>query len=244
MKTIDSTHFLLEVSIQKDIAHKDYPFNLPVVKNLSNIIFNPKVTFFVGENGSGKSTLLEAIAISLGFNAEGGSRNFQFSTKETHSDLHEYLKLKKGLTLPKDGFFFRAETFYNVSTEVDNLGYSDSSIYGGKSLHNQSRGESFLSLIENRFKGNGLYILDEPESALSPKNQLKLLVLIDELIKKNSQFIIATHSPILLGYPSADIYHIDEKSIQQVAYEDTEHYQLTKHFLNSRDKTLSNLLQE
>lgn len=179
----------------------------------------------------------------MGFNAEGGSKNFNFATKETHSDLHKSLEVTRGLTLPKDGFFLRAETFYNVSTEVENLGYIDNSPYGGKSLHQQSHGESFISLMQNRFKGNGLYILDEPEAALSPNNQLKFIVLLNELIKKSSQFIIATHSPIILGYPEADIYQIDSTSIQKVNYEDTNNYQLTRYFLNNKDKMLKELLQ-
>ncbi len=242
-KLIESSHFLADVSIRSENLGDEYPYNLPLVKNFQKLTFNPKVTFFVGENGSGKSTLLEAIAVVMGFNAEGGSKNFNFSTKETHSDLHKSLEVTKGLTLPKDGFFLRAETFYNVSTEVENLGYAGNSVYGSKSLHQQSHGESFISLMQNRFKGNGLYILDEPEAALSPNNQLKFIVLMNELIKKNSQFIIATHSPIILGYPEADIYQIDTTSIQKVNYEDTNNYQLTRYFLNNKDKMLKELLQ-
>jgi len=245
MKTIDSTHYLIEVSIDNENLPEEYPFDLPVVKNLEKLTFNPKITFIVGENGAGKSTLLEALAVAMGFNAEGGSKNFNFKTKSTHSELHKRIKVTKGIKLPKDGYFLRAETFYNVATEVGNLAEFDAglfSYYGGKSLHEQSHGESFISLIENRFKGNGLYILDEPEAALSPANQFKLLVLIHELLKKDSQFIIATHSPIILGYPDADIFMVGKDSIEKIKYEDTSHYQLTKYFLTNREKMLKELL--
>lgn len=237
MKAFESNHYVLGVSINIEDLPSGYPFDLPVVRNLKTITFNPKVTFIVGENGAGKSTLLESIAVSMGFNAEGGSKNFNFETKATHSQLYKHLKITKGLSLPKDGFFLRAETFYNVATEVENLKMS----YGDKSLHEQSHGESFISLIENRFKGNGLYILDEPEAALSPSNQLKFLVLIHELVKNNSQFIIATHSPIIMGYPDSDIYFVGQDSIDKVGYEETAHYQLTKYFLNNRKKMLDEL---
>lgn len=243
MKTIDQKHYLLEVSINKGNLPKGYPFTLPVIKNLTKLTFHPQVTFLIGDNGAGKSTLLEAIAVAMGFNAEGGSKNFNFNTKETHSELHEYIKVTKGLNLPRDGFFLRAETFYNVATEVDNLEYGSSVIYGGKSLHKQSHGESFITLIENRFRGNGLYILDEPEAALSPFNQLKFISLIQKLINKNSQFIIATHSPIILGYPNVDIYTIDQEGINKTDYEDTQIYQLTKQFLNNRKSVLDELLK-
>jgi len=243
MKTIDSKHFIIEVSLDRNNLPNEYPFNLPTIKNLKLLTLNPKVTFFVGENGAGKSTLLESIAIASGFNPEGGSKNFNFETKATHSDLYKHIKISRGINLPKDGFFLRAETFYNVATELDNLEYADSQIYGGKSLHSQSHGESFISLIENRFKGNGLYVLDEPEAALSPANQLKFLALIDYLVKKSSQFIIATHSPIILGYPNADIYLIKDGSINKVKYEETDHYLLSKRFLNNKDKVLAELFQ-
>lgn len=242
MKIIDSNHFIIDVSLHRSFEKDIYPFNLPVIKNLTTLTFNPKVTFIVGENGSGKSTLLEALALGVGFNAEGGSKHFNFETKSTHSDLYKFLKITKGIDLPKDGYFLRAETFYNVATEIMNLGGSIGNYYGNRPLHEQSHGESFISLIENRFKGSGLYILDEPEAALSPSNQLKFLVLIDELIKKGSQFIIATHSPIIMGYPDSTIYLLKEGSIDKVEYEETPHFQLTKYFLNNRDKMISDLL--
>lgn len=242
MKTIDAKHYIIDVTIDHSKLPDSYPFNLPVVQNLKELTFHPKVTFIVGENGAGKSTLLEAIAIAAGFNAEGGTKNFRFQTKETHSELFKHLKLTKGLNLPKDGFFLRAETFYNVATEIENLGFGGgANPYGSKSLHKQSHGESFIALIENRFLGNGLYILDEPEAALSPANQLKLLVLIKKLTERNSQFIITTHSPIIMGYPDADIFEVGKASIDKVNYEDTAHYQLTKYFLNYREKMLKDL---
>ncbi|MPN43462.1 hypothetical protein SDC9_191022 [bioreactor metagenome] len=203
--------------------------------------FQREVTFFVGENGTGKSTLLEAIAICCGFNAEGGSKNFCFSSKATHSDLYQYLTVVKGVKKPRDGFFLRAESFYNLATEVDQLDLSMS--YGGRSLHQQSHGESFLSLFLNRFGGNGLYILDEPEAALSPSRQLALLSQIHELVKQNSQLIIATHSPILMAYPGADIYVLNEDAITLTPYAETEHYIVTKAFLENPKKMLQYVLE-
>jgi predicted ATPase len=222
-----------------------YPFCLPVVRNLDILELAKPVTFLVGENGTGKSTLLEAIAVNFGFNAEGGSKNFDFSTQNTHSDLYAYLTLEKGVRRPKDGYFFRAESFYNLATEVDNLeneqaGMYDS--YGGRSLHAQSHGESFLALMLGRFRGEGLYILDEPEAALSPMRQMTLLSCLDTLVKENSQLIISTHSPILLSYPDADILVLSESGIIPTPYKETEHYMITKMFLDKPEKMLKELL--
>ena len=223
-----------------------YPFNLPAVKHLRDFRFNKAVTFLVGENGTGKSTILEAIAVRYGFNAEGGSKNFRFSTEDTHSELYKAITLLRGISRPKDGYFLRAESFYNVATEVDRL---DKEVpkpllesYGGKPLHGQSHGESFISLVQNRFFGNGLYILDEPEAALSPLRQMSLLVSIHELVKANSQFIISTHSPILLSYPNADIYELTERDIKVKPYKETEHFILTRQFLNNPEGMLKYLL--
>jgi len=220
----------------------EYPFNLAAVAALDKLDLSNPITVFVGENGSGKSTLIEAIAVAAGFNPEGGTKNFNFSTRESHSQLSEYLRLARFPNRESDGFFLRAESFFNVATKVDTLGVSH--YYGGRSLHEQSHGESFLALVKNRFGGHGLYILDEPEAALSPQRQLGLLMLIHELIEEeHSQFIIATHSPILMAYPGACLYHLDEAGIGKIDFEDTEHYQITRNFLNNPKAFLSHLLK-
>ncbi len=229
-----------------------YLKSLPAVKHLERegeICFSSPVTFFVGENGTGKSTLIEAIAVAYGFNAEGGSKNFAFSTNETHSELYKHLKVsKRGFA--KDGFFLRAESLYNVATNIDAMDEEpsfDSKIieaYGGVSLHNQSHGESFLSIVQNRFFGKGVYILDEPEAALSPMRLLTLMAEINELLKKDSQFIIATHSPILMAFPEAEIFEFSEKGIEKTNYKGTEHFKITKMFLDNPEKMLHYLLKE
>jgi predicted ATPase len=217
---------------------------LAAVRHLDVISFDPDVTFLIGENGAGKSTLLEAISVALGFNAEGGTKNFSFSTRASHSELHACLRLVRSFQRPRDGYFLRAESFFNVATEIERLdsepGFSPPIIdsYGGHSLHEQSHGESFLALMTHRFRGRGLYILDEPEAALSPKRQLLMLRRIRQLALQDSQFIIATHSPILLAYPNAKILLLDNRGYQPVKYEDTEHYQLTRRVLNDTDEVL------
>lgn len=224
-----------------------YTAAIPAIRCLKRLELKSPVTFFVGGNGSGKSTLLEAIAVAFGFNPEGGTHNFHFSTSETHSPLYRFLTLEKGIHRPKDGFFLRAESFYNVASEVDRLEEVDMGLlrsYGRKSLHSQSHGESFLSLSLNRFGGNGLYLLDEPEAALSPQNQLALLSRIHQLVGLKSQFIIATHSPILMACPNAEIYSISDDGIVPTEYEQTEHYQLTKAFLQNPQRMLRYLLDE
>lgn len=241
--------FIRSVKLNKEKQGLDnYITALPVVKNLDCLELSKTVTFLVGENGSGKSTLLEAIAVSYGFNPEGGTKNFTFSSKETHSNLHEYITVVKGVKRPKDGFFLRAESFYNVATEVDRLdregGVRLVDSYGGKSLHEQSHGESFISLVTNRFGGQGLYILDEPEAALSPSRQMTLLSQMHQLAEKGSQFIIATHSPILMAYPGAEIVTFGNDGMRTTPYKDTEHYLLTKNFLDNPDQMLHYLLKE
>ena len=241
--------YLQELSLKRsEVKSFDvYPFSIPVIRELEHIEFSKNVTIFVGENGSGKSTLLEAIAVGLGFNAEGGTKNFNFGTRNTHSELNKFLRLSRSYKKYKDGFFLRAESFYNVATNIDELDESFSfgppikDSYGGVSLHHQSHGESFLSLMVERFGGDGLYILDEPEAALSPTRQLAVLSRMSQLIKQQSQFIIATHSPILMAYPGALIYQIDKSGIYPIKYEETEHYEITKAFLNNPEPMLREL---
>lgn len=236
------TQYIRYIELDRDNvpSFSEYPFNLPAVRNLDRLSFHPKVTFIVGENGSGKSTILESIAVAFGFNAEGGTKNFNFSSKETHSELNHYIKIVKGVKKPRDGFFFRAESFYNFATNVEELKLND--VYGGRSLHEQSHGESFFAVFQNRFSGESIYILDEPEAALSPSRQMSLITRMHDLIKKGSQFIIATHSPILMAYPDAIIYQINE-GFEPVSYEDTEHYQITRAFLNNPQKMLDILME-
>jgi len=236
--------YIEKVMFSKNFDDESYISTIPVVKRLlekKELRFDKPVTFIVGENGTGKSTLLEAIAICAGFNAEGGSRNFKFSTKSTESALHQYIKLSKK-RYEQDGFFLRAESFYNVATQVDDLDLNLDG-YGGKSLHYQSHGESFMALVQNRFRGNGLYILDEPEAALSPLRQMTLLAELNRLVKKDSQFIIATHSPILLALPNSDIFELTMDDIKITEYKKTEHYTLTKQFLDNPEKMIKYLLE-
>ena len=237
--------FLRTVSLVRDRVDdaEVYPFSIPAVRALRALELHPGVTFFVGENGSGKSTLIEAIAIQAGFNPEGGTRNFMFSTRSSESALHRCLRLARSPRRERNGFFLRAESFFNVATEIDRLAVLDS--YGGRSLHDQSHGESFLALIKNRFGPDGLYILDEPEAALSPSRQLTLLARIHELAHHGrSQFLIATHSPIILAYPYATIYQLSESGIGRVAYEETEHFFLTREFLLNRERFFRELFDE
>ncbi len=191
--------------------------------------------------------MLEAIAVAYGFNAEGGSRGLWFFTASTHSELYRYLTICKGIKRPSDGFFLRAESFYNIASEVDRLDEIQPLIssYAGRFQHGQSHGESFLALVSNRFGGNGIYILDEPEAALSPSSQLSLMIEINSLRagKKNSQFIIVTHSPILLAFPNADIFVLSEEGITLTPYENTENFILTKRFLNDHEKMVKYLLE-
>jgi predicted ATPase len=222
-----------------------YPYSIPAVAKLGLLRLHAQVTFFVGDNGSGKSTLIEGIAEAAGFNAEGGSKNYNFATREYKAALSSALQLARGMRREKDGFFLRAESLFNVATEIDRSEAEKPGMlryYGGKSLHEQSHGESFLALVANRFAGEGLYVLDEPEAALSPNRQLALLALIDKLARKEaSQLIIATHSPILMAYPEAVIYQLDADGIAPIAYEETEHYQVTRSFLAARESYFKRL---
>ncbi|MHA7678867.1 AAA family ATPase [Cupriavidus sp. PET2-C1] len=241
-----SSQFISRVTLRRDIvdSFERYPFSLPAVRTLDAMDMHPKVTFLVGENGSGKSTLMEAIAVALGYNAEGGSRNFSFGTRRSHSVLHEYLRVARGFKRPRDGFFLRAESFFNVATEIERLDQEPAfsppiiNAYGGRSLHEQSHGESFLALMMHRFGGNGLYLLDEPEAALSPQRQLAVLSRIHDLAENGSQFIIATHSPILMAYPDAWIYTCSPDGVARIDYQDTEHFRVTRDFLANPERML------
>lgn len=225
-----------------------YLNGIPAVRALdAPLSFAAPVTFLVGENGSGKSTLLEAIAVASGFNPEGGTKNFNFSSRDTHSGLHRHLRIARSPKRPRDGFFLRAESFYNVASNIDVLdeGVGDFIAgYGGRSLHRQSHGESVLSLVLNRLNGYGLYLFDEPEAALSPSRQLTLLAAIHRLVKNDSQLIIATHSPILMAYPNAVIYLLDEEGVRPIPYEETEHYQVMHSFMAHPKRMLDVLLDE
>jgi len=237
--------FLHKAILRRDKieSFEKYPFCIPAIRNLETLELHPRVTYLIGDNGTGKSTLLEAIAVAAGFNPEGGSRNFNFATRESHSQLWDYISLAKSMARRRDGFFFRAESFFNVATEVDKMGDLVDS-YGGRSLHEQSHGESFISLMTKRFSGNGLYLLDEPEAALSPLRQLSVLSVIHDLVTRNSQFIIVTHSPIIMAYPDSTIYMFSEDQITTVEYTQTEHFTVMQDFLTHREHMLKVLLRE
>jgi predicted ATPase len=227
-----------------------YPWTLPVVLALQDgLPLNHEVTFLTGENGSGKSTLIEALAVAAGMNPEGGSSNFAFETRGSHSPLGEALRLVRGMAVPRTDFFLRAESLFTAATYLEELdkapsGPSALDSYGGVSLHEQSHGESFLAVLLNRFGPGGLYLLDEPEAALSTQNCLTALRRIHELIQQGSQFIIATHSPILLAYPGATIYALGETGIEQVDYDDAEPVTLTRGFLEAPERFLRGLLTD
>jgi predicted ATPase len=225
-------------------SFNDFPFCLPIIQKLERLPFHPKVTFFIGENGSGKSTLLEALAIEVGLNPEGGSRYFNFATRASHSNLHQYLRLAKTSSLARDSYFLRAESFYNVATEVERIDPKLFRVYGGRTMHEQSHGESFWALFQHRFRGNGLYLMDEPETALSPKRQVEFLSLMHDYCQRGAQFVIATHSPIIIAYPDSCIYLLTTEGMRTVPYLETEHYLVTRDFLKNPAKGLRRILSE
>ena len=225
-------------SLADKVDPAEYPFSIPAFSHGIDLSFRSKVTFFVGENGSGKSTLLEAIAECCGFNPEGGSRDHHRATFADRSPLAQALRLS---WRPKvtEGFFMRAESFYNFATYIEQV--SDLSAYGGKSLHAQSHGESFISLFANRFE-QGIYILDEPEAALSPQRQLSFLRIVHDLASPgHAQFLIATHSPILLACPGAVLFDLDGDVIRETSYRETRHFLITRDFLNSPERFFKHL---
>ena len=234
--------FIQQVTIDwSKISSYSYLRKIPALQLEESIKFNKNITFFVGENGTGKSTLLEAIAVAEGFNPEGGTKNYNFSTYNSHSELHEAIRMYRSYIKPKYGYFLRAESFYNVASKEEE--YADA-WHPSEKYHEKSHGESFLALAQNSFRPNGLYLLDEPEAALSPQRQLTLLIEISRLSKQGAQFIIASHSPILLGIPDAQILSFDDGVIHECQYEDTDSYQVTEMFINNREYFLSRLLNE
>lgn len=223
------------------IERNSYLRKIDAIKGLEELVFDKPITFFVGENGSGKSTLLEALAVAYGFNPEGGTKNYFFSTYDSHSRLHEAVRVSKGYRKAKWGYFLRAESFYNVATKEEE--YADLA-HPSEKYHEKSHGESFLALAQKQLRPNGLYLFDEPEAALSPQRQLTLLMEICSCAKQGSQFIIVTHSPILLGIPDAQIISFDDGIVHNCEYEDTESYKVTEMFINNREILLGRLLSE
>ncbi|GGA71912.1 AAA family ATPase [Ornithinibacillus halotolerans] len=245
------TQYLKSIDLKREniSSYRNFPLNLPVIQHFRKLDFHPNVTYIIGENGMGKSTLLEAIAVSLGFNPEGGSLNFNFSSFDSHSNLHEYIRIAKGGFRPTDSFFFRAESYYNLATNIEELDKGGNSpriidSFGGTSLHEQSHGESFFATFIHRLQGKGLYILDEPEAALSPLRQMSLLARIHELIHDESQLIISTHSPIIMAYPEAKIIQLTEMGMEETTLENTNHYKMMEQFFEDRDRLLHHLFGE
>jgi len=245
MSKIKAKPYLIDVSYRKEaISAPDiYPFNIPFLRKFEKMEFDEDVTIIVGENGSGKSTLIEAIATNLGLSSEGGTKNFNINTANDISALSNFLQLGKSYKKPTDYYFLRAESFYNVATFMDNLGGAQRNGYGNKNLNQQSHGEAFFAVLKHKLSGKGLYIFDEPESALSPSRQLSALAMIQQLVQKESQFIIATHSPILMAYPNAKILMIGEEGVEEVQFEDTEHYRIYKRFFSDYKSLVNQILE-
>ena len=237
-----NTQLIQEVIIDwEKISPESYLRGIAAISGVDHIAFTHPVTFFVGENGSGKSTVLEAIAIAYGFNPEGGTRNYNFSTYDSHSELCTAVRLSRGIRRSGWGYFLRAESFYNVATKEEE--YSRGPGGRPQHFHEKSHGGSFLALAQNSFRGGGLYLLDEPEAALSPQRQLTLLLEIDRCVKEGAQFIIVTHSPILLGMLGAEILSFDDGPIHPCAYEETDSFRVTSMFINNREQILRRLLE-
>ena len=224
------------------IQSNSYLHKIEPLANLDELTFSKNVTYFVGENGTGKSTLLEAIAIAQGFNPEGGTKNYAFSTRDSHSELSEHIKLLRGIYKESWGYFLRAESFYNVASQEEKYN-SGRYAYLSHKYHSKSHGESFLAVLQDNLQANSLYIFDKPEAALSPTRQLTLLLEIHKYANKGAQFIIATHSPILLALPNACIFNFDDGVVKQCSYKDTSSYQITEMFINSRESVLKELFE-
>ena len=234
--------FIREVLIDwESVDQGSYLRNIRAIASADSVAFHSHITFLTGENGSGKSTLLEAIAVKAGFNPEGGTKNYSFSTYDSHSELHDAMRLIRSPYKPEWGFFLRAESFYNVATAEEEYTREK-----GRPMHyhEKSHGESFLAAAQANFRANGIYFLDEPEAALSPQRQLTMMIEIHDSVLMRSQFIIATNSPILLGMPDAEILSFDDGSLRPVAYEETGSYRITKMFVNSREQILKNLFDD
>jgi len=242
--------FLTSIELRRELvpSFDAYPYNLPAIAGLDLLPLHPAVTFLVGENGTGKSTLLEGVAVALGINPEGGRRNMTFSTRASHSALGDVIGVRRTRRQLKDCWFLRAESFYNVATEIERLdedpqgGPSIISRYGGRSLHEQSHGESFFALFRHRFGGSGVYLLDEPEAALSPMRQLGFLSLMHDLVRDGAQFIIATHSPMIISYPDAWTYVLGGAKIERTPFDQTDHFQTARNFLANPLRSLRVLL--
>lgn len=232
----------IQIQWEKIDPHS-YLRNIQAIRDLQYLEFHKPITFFVGENGSGKSTVLEAAAVAAGFNPEGGTKNYNFSTYDSHSELCNALKVIRGFRQPGWGYFLRAESFYNVATKEEEYAQTPFNSVPSEQLHLKSHGESFLAVAQKHFRPNGIYFLDEPEAALSPQRQLTLLMEIDRCAKEESQFIIVTHSPILLGMPGAEILTFDDGLVHPCEYEQTDSYQVTEMFMNHREQLLKRLLE-
>ena len=245
-----SKAFIRSVEITgSDLERRSYPLSLPAFQGVRTLVLDPRATILVGENGSGKSTLIEGIAVAAGFNAEGGTVNFNFATQRHRPELAKYLRLVRGTLRPRTGFFLRAESFFNVATEIERLDEEPSTApkirnsYGPRPLHEVSHGESFLSLALHRFGPRGLYVLDEPEAAMSPYGCLALVRRFHDLVAEGSQFVIATHSPIIMAFPGALIYVLSDGGPRHTHWDELDHVKVMKEFMNHKDTVVNELLE-